>query len=55
MEKKKDQKKSFLCTLCKFTYKTKKWAEKCEAWCRTYKSCNVDITKHAVRKSESHI
>lgn len=25
-------------------------AEKCEAWCREYKSCNLEITAHAEKK-----
>jgi hypothetical protein len=38
----------YVCEKCKLKYKEKYWAEKCEAWCRKYKSCNLEITKHAV-------
>ncbi len=41
---------SYKCPECRFLYKEKKWAEKCEAWCRMYRSCNLEITKHAVKK-----
>ncbi|MBI2101034.1 hypothetical protein HYT53_00295 [Candidatus Woesearchaeota archaeon] len=39
----------YICEECSFAYKDKKTALKCEAWCRKYKSCNVEITKHAVK------
>lgn len=41
--------KRYTCTICGFIYSTKKWAEKCEAWCKKYKSCNLDITKQAIQ------
>jgi hypothetical protein len=31
-------------------YQDKDWAEKCEAWCRKYKSCNLEIITHAVQE-----
>ncbi|MEM1574500.1 MAG: hypothetical protein QW755_00220 [Nitrososphaerota archaeon] len=37
----------YICEECKLKYKEKIWAEKCEEWCRKYKSCNLEITKHA--------
>lgn len=42
-------KKTYRCPECGFEYKEKKWAKKCEAWCREHKSCNLEITKHAVK------
>jgi hypothetical protein len=39
----------WMCEECKFKYEDKSWAEKCEAWCKKYKSCNLEITKHAVK------
>src|SRR3989338_3811449 len=33
-------------------YKEKEWAEQCEKWCREHKTCNVEITAHAVRDKE---
>ncbi|MBI2626127.1 MAG: hypothetical protein HYW69_00865 [Candidatus Nealsonbacteria bacterium] len=37
----------YQCEECGFYYKDKEWAEKCEAWCREHKSCNLEITSHA--------
>ena len=37
----------YQCPECKLHYKEKEWAEKCEAWCREHKSCNLEITAHA--------
>ena len=39
--------KVFVCTECGFHYVNKEWAEKCEAWCKKYHSCNIEITSHA--------
>lgn len=41
-------KKYVQCPVCKLYYKTKELAQKCENFCRTYKSCSLEITKHAV-------
>lgn len=47
----KGDKKSILykCPECGFEYKEKEWADKCEAWCRENKTCNLEITKHAIQ------
>lgn len=47
-EKIKDNKKYFICEECKFAYKEKEWARKCEEWCKKNHSCNIEITKHAI-------
>ena len=39
------------CSECGFKYAEKEWAEKCEAWCREHKTCNVEITKQAIRET----
>ena len=39
------------CEECKLMYKDKVWAEKCEKWCKKYKSCNLEITKYAINKN----
>jgi hypothetical protein len=36
------------CGECKFVYAKKALAEQCEAWCKEHKTCNIEITKHAV-------
>ena len=40
-------KELYQCEECGFHYAEKEWAEKCEAWCREHKSCNIEITAHA--------
>ncbi len=42
--------KLYVCTVCGFLYEEKELAQKCEEWCKTYKSCNLEITKHAIHK-----
>ena len=37
----------YRCPECGLNYKDKKWAEKCEAWCRDRHSCNIEITTHS--------
>ncbi len=37
------------CEECLLKYKDKEYAEKCEKWCKKYKSCNLEITKFAVK------
>ena len=42
-------KKIFRCKECNLDYENRKWANKCEKWCKKYKSCNLMITKHAIK------
>lgn len=37
----------YQCEECSLKYVEKEWAEKCEAWCKENKSCNLDIIQHA--------
>ena len=46
---KQGNKKYFQCEECYLYYKDKKWAEKCEDFCRKNKSCSLEITKYAVK------
>lgn len=41
----------YQCEECGLTYVEKSWAEKCEAWCKKTKSCNLEIIKHAKIKN----
>jgi len=41
------------CPECGLKYADKKWAEKCEAWCKTHHSCNLEITAHAEKETNS--
>ena len=49
VEKNIKGKKFYQCEECKFLYEDKNWAEKCQAWCKENNSCNLEITKHAVK------
>lgn len=37
----------YQCEECGFHYQDKAAAEKCEAWCKEHKSCNIEITSRA--------
>ena len=37
-----------MCPVCGYRYEDKAWAERCEAWCREHKSCNLDIIAHGL-------
>ena len=39
----------YKCEKCGWIYKTKNMAKKCEEWCKKHKSCNLDITKNAIK------
>lgn len=38
----------YQCETCKFYYADKEWADKCQTWCETHRSCNINITKNVV-------
>ena len=42
----------YKCRECGLIYNIKDWAEKCENWCKENKSCNLEITKHAIKKNK---
>ena len=42
-------KEFYVCEECGFAYKEKALAEKCESWCKKHHSCNIEITKNAVK------
>ncbi|MBT4824119.1 hypothetical protein HN695_00540 [Candidatus Woesearchaeota archaeon] len=43
--------KIYQCKECNFKYENKEIAEKCEAWCRKHKSCNLEIIKFAIKET----
>ena len=45
-------KELYQCEECGFQYVEKEWAEKCEAWCLEHKSCNIEITAHAIPQED---
>jgi len=50
-EIKQEKKELYQCEECGFKYVEKEWAEKCEDWCKKHKSCNLEITEHAIKES----
>jgi hypothetical protein len=42
--------KGYICIECNMIYKIKSLAEKCEAYCKKFKSCNTNIIKKAIKK-----
>jgi hypothetical protein len=38
----------FVCEACGFLYSERNLARKCEEWCKTHHSCNMEITRHSV-------
>lgn len=45
--------KCYQCQECGFFYREEAQAQKCEEWCREHKSCNIDITKDAVKTEKA--
>ncbi|MBW2985406.1 hypothetical protein KY313_02010 [Candidatus Woesearchaeota archaeon] len=41
--------KLYICGECGFKYKDKEIADMCEKWCNEHKSCNIAISKYAVK------
>ena len=48
-EEKINKKVYYKCEACGFYYKTREIAQECEDFCNKYKSCSLEITKHAVQ------
>jgi hypothetical protein len=38
----------FQCEECGFKFKNKETAQKCEDFCKKYKSCNTELIKEAI-------
>lgn len=41
----------YQCEECGLKHESKETAEKCQAWCKEHKSCNLDIIKYAVKEN----
>jgi hypothetical protein len=48
----KESKKYYQCEECEHIYETEELANKCEAWCKEHKSCNLEIVKESVNVRE---
>ena len=46
----KGSKKYYQCEECFHIYETEELVNKCEAWCKEYKSCNLEIVKHSIKE-----
>ncbi len=44
--------KYFKCEACGLLYRERKWAERCEDFCRKNKSCSLEIIRHAVSENQ---
>ena len=44
--------KAHQCNSCCMTHKDKKYAEKCESWCKKHNSCNPKITCYPLENKE---
>ncbi|MFP3215421.1 MAG: hypothetical protein RXR32_02645 [Candidatus Micrarchaeota archaeon] len=42
------EKGTYFCEICKLNYTSKELAEKCQAWCSTHNSCNLQIASQSV-------
>ncbi len=42
----------YKCKECGLVYEDENIAKKCQAWCKRYKSCNLEITKSAINKNQ---
>lgn len=40
------------CPECGLRYRQKEWMEKCEAWCKEHKSCNLEITSYSIENEK---
>lgn len=43
----------YRCSECGLGYKEKEIAEKCQAWCKEHKSCNLDLIEYAIKGNEN--
>lgn len=48
-EVKKGKEGHYVCEECNLAYKDKVMAKKCQSFCKKYKSCSIEITKHAIK------
>lgn len=44
----------YQCEECGLRYRDREWAEKCEAWCREHRSCNLEIIAYAEKETTRH-
>jgi predicted ATP-dependent serine protease len=42
----KDNATFYVCEACGFLYREREWAERCQAFCEEFHSCNIEIMEH---------
>ena len=52
VREKNKKNRGYYCEECNMAYIDKKKAHECEEWCKKHKSCNLEIIKHAIKKSK---
>ncbi|MBS7617515.1 hypothetical protein KEJ25_02765 [Candidatus Bathyarchaeota archaeon] len=48
-EERRENETFYICEECGLAYKERSWAERCEEFCSKYRSCSLEITKHAIQ------
>jgi len=48
-EIKRDNETLYVCEVCGFKYRERRWAEECEGFCSKHHSCSLGIIRHAVQ------
>lgn len=46
-----NNKELYQCEECGLKYENEETAEKCQAWCKEHKSCNLDIIKYSIKEN----
>ena len=44
----KNGKTVYICEECGYIYEQKEWAEKCQQWCSSKQSYNLEFTQHGI-------
>lgn len=42
----------YQCLECGLHYRNQETANKCEAWCKEHNSCNLEITRQSVERTQ---
>lgn len=45
----------YQCDECKLLYSDISWAKRCEEWCKSNNSCNLEIIRHSIKKMNDYI
>lgn len=45
----------YQCEACSYLYESEDIAKQCQTWCTEHQSCNLDITKYAVKTGDANV